>query len=377
MKIELFKMERMQSQWENVVAYNLSESGVHPLKVKELISKEEQDEILETNLGYLQTNGTPELREKICLMYPGTNIDNILATNGSAESNFLLVWSNINPGDEVIFMLPNYMQMWGLMRAFGANIKTFRLKENLNWNPDLDELKRLVTEKTKIIAITNPNNPTGGQLSEESRQSIIELAENVDAWIFADEVYQGAELDGKITPSFWGTYDKVVVTSGLSKAYGLPGLRTGWIVAPEEVVEKTWHYHDYTTISLSAVSDRLARIALKPDNRKKILERTRQILRTNWPILDEWLKKQNGLFQYVPPKAGAIVYVRYNLDINSTELINKLREEKNVLLVPGDHFEMDRYIRFGFGDEKEYLQKALEYVEDGLKEIKVQISKLK
>lgn len=369
MKIEHFKMERMQSEWENVVTYNLSESGVHPIAFKELVNQDELEDILNTKLGYIQTNGTPELREKVSKIYPGTNIDNILITSGSAEANFLLMWSNIEPGDEVILMLPNYMQIWGLTRAFGANLKTFFLRENLDWNPDPDELKSLVTKKTKIIAITNPNNPTGGQLNEEARQTIIELAEKADAWIFADEVYQGAELDGNTTPSFWGTYKKVAVTCGLSKAYGLPGLRTGWIVAPEEFIQKTWPYHDYTTISLSKVSDRLSRIVLSPENRMKILERTRKIVRTNFAVLESWFKKQEGLFHCVPPKAGAIAFPRYNLNINSTDLIKKLLHEKNVLLIPGDHFEMDHYIRFGFGEEKEYLLKALDLVEEAIKEI--------
>lgn len=369
MKIEQFKMERMQSTWEFHVTYNLSESGVHPLSLSELVKKEELDNILKTPLGYLQTNGTSELREKICQLYPGSNIENILVTTGSAEANHLLIWSNTEPGDEVIFMLPNYMQIWGLARAYGANVKAFYLKEDRDWDPDPDELRQLITDKTKIIAITNPNNPTGAQLSEKARQTIIELADRAGAWIFSDEVYQGAERDGMLTPSFWGTYEKVAVSSGLSKAYGLPGLRVGWIAAPEEFIQKTWPYHDYTTISISAVSDRLARIALSPPNRVSILERSRTIIRNNYPILKEWFQKQQGLFHYVSPKAGAIAFARYNLDIDSTDLINRLREQKSVLLVPGDHFEMGRYIRFGFGDEKDYLRSALARVEEGLKDL--------
>jgi len=369
MKIEHFKMERMQSQWENLVDYNLSESGVHPLSFQELISSKEMEEILNTNLGYLQTNGTPELRERVCALYPGTDIENILITSGSAEANFLLAWSQIEPGDETLFMIPNYMQLWGLMRAFGAHVKTYRLRENLNWNPDLDELKKSVTSRTKIIAVTNPNNPTGSRLSTEARETILELAEKADAWIFADEVYQGAELDGQTTPSFWGTYKKVVVSNGLSKAYGLPGLRMGWMVAPKDFIQKVWPYHDYTTISISAVSDRLARIALASDKRDRILGRTRSILGANIEILNSWFETQDGLFHYVPPQAGAITFARYTLDMNSTELVNKIREKKSVLIVPGDHFAMDRYLRFGYGEKKERLIKALDLIQEALKEI--------
>ena len=368
MKIDYFKMERMQSQYEFLVDYNLSESGVHPLSFKELLPQEQIEEILQTPLGYIQTNGTTELREKVCALYPGTNIEDVLITTGSIEANYLLAWSQIEPGDEVLFMIPNYMQLWGLMRAFGANVKTFELKEDLSWNPDLDELKNLITSNTKIICVTNPNNPTGSRLSQEAQDTILDLAEKNDAWIFADEVYQGAELDRQITPSFWGSYKKVVVSNGLSKAYGLPGLRMGWIVGPEGFAHKVWPYHDYTTISISAVSDRLARIALTPEKRNKILERTRTILNNNIGIVTSWLKKHQELFQYVPPEAGAIAFPRYNLDINSTELVDRIRETKSVLICPGDHFGMDRYLRIGYGEEKEILEKALDLIEEAIKE---------
>jgi aspartate/methionine/tyrosine aminotransferase len=370
MKIEYFKMERMQSQYEFLVDYNLSESGVHPISFKELLPQEQWEDILRTPLGYLQTNGTKALRERVCALYPGTNTENIMVTTGSAEANYLLSWSQIEPGDEVLFMIPNYMQLWGLMRAFGAKVKTFVLKEELGWNPDLDELTNLVTPNTKIICVTNPNNPTGSRLSREARDTIIELAENAGAWIFADEVYQGAELDRQITPSFWGTTEKVVVSNGLSKAYGLPGLRMGWMVAPEDFIQKVWPYHDYTTISISAVSDRLARIALDPEKRSQILERTRTILNDNIGILMSWLEKQGGLFRCIPPQAGAIAFPRYDLAIASNALADRIRETKSVLIVPGDHFGMEGYLRIGYGEEKQKLEKALALIEETIHEIK-------
>jgi len=370
MKIEPFKMERMQSTWENVVTYNLSESGVHPIPLKELISQEELDELLSLELGYCQTNGTPELRKTISRLYPGSNPDQILVTNGSAEANFILIWSNIEPGDEVLFMLPNYMQMWGLLRGFGASVKPYYLREELSWAPDLDELKKLMTKKTKMIVVTNPNNPTGATLSEEAMKTITELAEGAGAWILSDEVYQGAEFEGEPTPSFYGKYDKAIVVNGLSKAYGLPGLRMGWIVAPEDFIKKTWSYHDYTTISPSILSDRLAQLALSSENKEKIRRRTQSILKSNFPIIESWFKEKNGLFEFVPPQAGAIVFVRYNLEINSTELVNKLIHEKSVLVVPGDHFEMDHYLRIGFGEKEKKLLEALELIGETLNEIK-------
>ncbi len=370
MKIGEFLMERWQSEWEHVVDYNISESGVKPLTPEELLSPEELAALAKTKLGYIQTDGTRELKNTICAHYAQASPENILVTSGSAEANFLLMWKLIESGDEVIFMLPNFMQIHGLMKAFGGKVKTFSLKEDLDWNPDPEELKKLVTKNTRLIVVTNPNNPTGGQLNEESRQVILDLARWADAWIVSDEVYQGAEYDGKITQSFWGSYNKAIVTNGLSKAYGLPGLRVGWMVAPAEIANTIWSYKDYTTITISALSDRLARTVLSPKKRDSILERTRRIIRANFSILEDWMDKQKGLFRCTPPRAGAIAFPGYNLDINATELAHRIREEKSVLIQPGDQLGMDFHIRFGLGEEQEFFITALGLVGEVLAELK-------
>jgi aspartate/methionine/tyrosine aminotransferase len=370
MNIEVFKLERMQSTWENVVDYNLAESGVHALSLEEFVPAEELQEILKLRLGYSQTNGTPELREQIAASYPGLNPEQIQVTTGSTEANYLLMWALIEPGDEVIFELPNYMQMWGLLRGFGAKVKTFHLREDRNWAPDLDELKKQVTRKTKLIILTNPNNPTGAVLSQDEMKTIIDLAQTSGAWILADEVYQNAERIGPRTPSFWGLYDKVISVNGLSKAYGLPGLRIGWIVGPMDTIQKIGPYHDYTTISPSALSDRLARTALSPGVRDRILKRTREILSHHYMILESWLKSQDDTVAFVPPKAGAITFVRYTLPLNSTELALKIIREKSVFLAPGDLFDMDHFLRIGFGVEEQALRAALARVEGVLQSLK-------
>jgi len=373
MKIEVFEMERWQSEWEHVVDYNISESGVKPFSLDELVGPDLLDDIRQTKLGYTQTDGTYELKKTIAAIYEDkAKPENILVTSGSAEANFILMWRLIEPGDEVLFMVPNFMQMHGLINNFAAKRKTFALKADLDWNPDLEELKKLVTKETKLIIITNPNNPTGGQLSEESRQAIIDLAQWADAWLVSDEVYQGAEFNGIITPSFWGSYDKAFVTCGLSKAYGLPGLRVGWVVTPAEYKNELWTYKDYTSITVSAVSDRLAQIALAPEKRSQILGRTREIINKNYAILEDWMENQDGLFSCTAPKAGAIAFPKYNIDINATELATHIRETKSVLLQPGDQFGMDHHIRFGLGEEEHYYKTALALVAEGLAEIKQQ-----
>jgi len=343
---------------------------VHALKLNELVGAE-YDEFLGQYLGYGQTNGTEELRRKVAAIYPGAEADNILITNGSAEANFVTMWSFLERGAEIVVMLPNYMQIWGLVKTFQAKVKPFRLHEVQNeWKPDIRALKKVVSRRTKLIAVCNPNNPTGATMQEDTIDEICETAKKVGAWILSDEVYQGAELDGRTTPSFWGKYDKVIVNCGLSKAYGLPGLRIGWIATTKELAAKLWSYHDYTTIGPSPLSDYLARRVLKPEMRAKILERTRGILQKNLPIVKDWIDRNRNNYSFIPPRAGAIAYVKYNLKINSSEFAERLLKEKSTLVVPGDHFGMDGYLRIGYGPPEDYLTAGLKCIDELVEEMK-------
>ncbi|MCK4764575.1 MAG: aminotransferase class I/II-fold pyridoxal phosphate-dependent enzyme [Candidatus Aminicenantes bacterium] len=369
MKIETFELERYQSLWENTVKINLTESGVHPYTTEELLTKKEIKQMLSLRLGYGQTNGDIELRQAICRLYPGMTIDNVLVTNGSAEANFIGMWSLLEPGDELILMLPNYMQIWGIARSFGISVKPFYLEEKLGWAPDLEKLKKLVSSKTKMIAVCNPNNPTGAVLSETAMQEIVALAKKTGAWIYADEVYRGAEMDGSETPSFAGLYDKAVVTAGLSKAYALPGLRLGWLVGPQEIIDNAWHHRDYTSISTGIVSQFIATVVLQPQKRQAVLSRCREMLNENLALLQDWVGKHAGLFSFVPPRAGGMTFLGYDMDINSSALSTKLRTEKSVFVVAGDWYGMDHYIRIGIGAEKEKLLAGLDLLDETLKEL--------
>ena len=371
MKLEPFAMERWQSTYENTVEYNLSESGVHPLAVHELVGDGAlADRLLATELGYSQSNGTPELRRAIARLYTGAGEEHVLVSNGSAEAICAAVWSLIEPGDDVVLMLPNYMQIHGLARAFGGNIRPFHLKAELGWQPDLEELRRAVTRNTKLIAVCNPNNPTGAVLDDIAMDAIVNAARSSGAWLLADEVYQGAERDGATTKSFWGRYEKTIITNGLSKAYALAGLRIGWVVAPPEQVARLWSYRDYTTIAPGTLSDQLARLALAEGNRDAILRRTRGILQKNYPMLEGWVEEHGDMFSLVPPRAGAIAYLKYHLTINSSQLAERLRTEKSVLIVPGDQFGMDKYLRIGYGPREDYLRAGLNRIDEVLQTVK-------
>lgn len=366
MKLETFAMERLQSTWENRVAWNLAESGIHPFRLEELAdTAEARAALLAQELGYTQTNGTQELRAAVAAMYPGATPDHVEITNGGSEANCIVLWHLVEPEDEVVMMAPNYMQVRGVSRALGARVRPWPLvadEAERRWRPDLDLLPSLVTARTRAILICNPNNPTGARLTQSELTEICRIASQAGAWVVSDEIYRGAELDGIDTPTAWGRYERVLVTSGLSKAYALPGLRIGWVVGPPDVVEALWGVHDYTTIAPGALSDRLARIALAPARRAQILARTQGIVRSNYPIVRRWVEKRAPLLSTIAPEAGAIAFVRYRYPINSTTLVERLREEQSVLVVPGDHFDMDGYLRIGFGGEPSHVSGALDRV---------------
>ncbi len=369
MKLERFEMERMQSTFENTVEFNLSESGVRPLTPRELVEDPQGLEgLLDQPLVYTQSNGTIDLRRSIASMYPGATIEHVEVTNGGSEANFITTFNLIEKGDEVVMLVPNYMQTWGLSRAFGGTIREWRLVEDRDagrWRVDLDALDALVTARTKMIVICNPNNPTGARLTASDLDHIAKAADKHGAWILSDEVYRGAEIDGVETASMWGRSARAIITSGLSKAYGLPGLRIGWIVAQPSLIASLWSYHDYVTIAPGALSDRLARVALAPERRARLFARTQGILRNNLPLIEAWLRDAGG-FHWIKPEAGAIVYVKYDHPINSTTLANRLRVEKSVLIVPGDHFGMDGYLRLGFGEPPDYNRAGLDRLREFL-----------
>ena len=358
MKLRTFAMERWQSAWENHVEYNLSESGVHPVTVAEIgVSAEE---LLNGRLGYTQTNGTEGYRSLAASLYKDATERNVLATIGAAEANFLSVLWLVEPGDEAVVVLPNYMQVYGLAGSLGCRAVPVWLRSENGWLPDPDEIAAKVSGRTRFIAVCNPNNPTGANFGPDVVRAIAEIAARHGCWILADEVYRGAERNGEVTPSFWGHYPRTLVTHSLSKAYGAPGLRIGWVLGPAEVIEELWGMADYTRIAPAALSDLVGCCVL--EQRQRLLARARNLLNSNWPIVQRWLDERPGMFDCVEPRAGAISLVRYKHPINSSELAERLRIEKSTLIVPGDHFLLDGYIRIGYGGEASCLRNGLKRV---------------
>lgn len=360
-----FMLEREMSIWENQVEYNLSESGVHPMTILELFAGDEQmvEQVLSTELNYPQTNGTLELREGIARLYPDAMPENVVVTSGAAQANFTTLLTTMDPGDELLVMLPNYMQIWGAAKNLGIEVKTFSLREELDWSVDIDQLKRSVSDQTRMIAICNPNNPTGHILSEDERDAIVEVADSVGAWILADEVYAGAEHNqDEITPSLWGDYERVIAIGSLSKAYALPGLRIGWAVAPGNWADEIWARQDYVTISATMLGNKLAAYALSPEAHPRIISRTRDYVRNGYDNFANWCQQKSDLISHVPPQAAAIAFVRYNREVNSSELVKRLIHDQSTLVVPGDHFGLDQHLRISYGLTEDYVNEGLDRI---------------
>ncbi len=372
MQFTPFDLEYTQSLWEQKVDFNLTESGVHPIRLDELLgdNSDKLAEMLATEINYPHVNGDPALRENIANLYNGANIENVLVTVGAAEANNIVMQTIMEPGDELVTQTPTYKQIWGLALNAGHMVRPFHMLADSGWVLDVDDLNAQVSDKTRIIAVCNPNNPTGYIMTDDEMDAVVAAADSVGAWILADEVYRGAErLQEEETSSFFGRYDKVLALGSMSKAYGLPGLRVGWVVGPPDTVEDIWRRHEYTTITASMLSNLLATYALSGEVRPRLLQRTREYIRKGFPVLEAWMNKQDGLFSYTPPQASAVTFIRYHLDINSTELMEKLCRDASVFVGAGDSFGMDHHIRIAFGQDKAVLDEAFGRIEKTLQSL--------
>ena len=355
MRFPRFEMERMQSTWEHRVRYDLSESGVEALTLEEITR--DPKELMRTRLGYAEGVGREEVRALVASFHPGNAAENVVMTTGTSEANFLTLMTLVAAGDEVVIVMPNYMQVHGIATGLGARVREVWLREERGWAIDLDALAAALNERTKLICVCTPNNPTGQALSEGEIAAVMRIAERHGAWILADEVYRGAERESDESASFSGRGERVIVTGGLSKVYGLPGLRVGWIVAPRDRVAAALELKDYTTIASATISDVLAEIALA--RRKQLLERARYLVRERWPLLEEWAGTHARELHWTAPAAGAICFFSYRHPMDSQALVDRLIHQYSTMVVPGIQFRAERHLRVGFGMPSRILSAGL------------------
>jgi aspartate/methionine/tyrosine aminotransferase len=375
MEIKHFAIEEWMNAYEHEAVYNMAETCVDSLTVKELITLGGTDPeqffqgLYDKKLTYGHIEGSPELRHLIASRYKTVKPENVLIMNGAIGANFLVLYSLVQPGDEVICVQPTYQQLASVPESFGATLIPLELKEENGYLPDLEELKSLTTSKTKLIIINNPNNPTGALMKEEDLKEIVDIAKSYDAYLLCDEVYRGLYQDPNIViPSAVDLYDKAISTGSMSKALSLAGLRLGWIAGPEEVIKECIKHRDYTTISCGMIDDLLATHALK--NIDKIMERNLNIIRQNAQILDDWVKKEPRI-TYFKPEAGTTAMLKYDFDMPSEKFCLDLFKKNGAFLSPGSCFDMEGTVRIGYACDTEVLVQGLEKVSEYISELNV------
>lgn len=360
MKIETFLLERNQSEYENEVEINLTESGVHPLTVRDLLAGDDLEAFLDLPISYGYTEGTPELRNAIASWYPDATAENVLVTTGTSEANFITAWTLLDRGDELVLMVPNFMQLYGAPRAMGATVTPLPLRPENGWRLDFDEVDRVLAANPKLVSIVNPHNPSGKVMPPEDMIRLVTAVERTDAMLLVDEIYRGAELGERPeTPTFWGMSPRVIVTSSTSKSIAHAGLRLGWIVGPAEFIHEAMRRQDYTTIGTSPLSQFIGSRLLASEPRAAILGRARKILNANLAQFETWVGAKDRGIEFIRPEAGGMVFFRYPQTINSTELSRRLRNDESVFIVAGDWFGMDSHMRIGIGGEQDRIAEGL------------------
>lgn len=369
MHIEPFGVEIWMNEWEMRCDLNLAETCVESLTIAELLQlcgRNEGDlsELLGFKMTYGAIEGSDRLRRAIADHYEHQSPENVIVTHGTIGANMLVHRALVARGDRVVAVVPTYQQHYSIPDSIGAEVEKLRLREENGFLPDLDELRRMVTPDTKLIALNNPNNPTGSLMSREMLEQIAEIARAADAWILCDEVYRGTDQTGDgLTTSIADIYEKGISTAGMSKAFSLAGLRLGWIAAPKEIIEAVMIHRDYDTISVGMIDDHFSALAL--ENRDRILARSHAITRGNLAILSDWVEGE-PLISWVKPRSGTTALLKYELEIASRDLCVRLLEKTGVMFTPGSALDMEGYLRIGYANSPDVLREGLRRVSEFL-----------
>ncbi|NQJ69354.1 aminotransferase [Streptococcus suis] len=361
MKLPRFGVEEWLNVHETSATYDIAGVSISALTLDELfalsgtIPEDFYKKLQSTKLNYGWIEGSPAFKEAVSQLYEHVAPEQILQTNGATGANLLVLYSLIEPGDHVISLYPTYQQLYDIPKSLGAEVDLWQIEEEHGWLPDLEKLRQLIRPNTKMICINNANNPTGAVMDRTYLEELAEIADEVGAYILSDEVYRSfSELD---VPSIIDVYDKGIAVNSLSKTYSLPGIRVGWVAANHQVTEILRDYRDYTMICAGVFDDMVAQLALA--SRQEILKRNRRILEENLAILDQWIEEE-PLVSYIRPAVVSTSFVKIAVEMPMEDFCLQLLQEHGVLLVPGNRFDRDGYVRLGFACEQETLIKGLE-----------------
>ena len=369
MKIKPFGVEIWMNEFENHCAYNLAETCVESLTLGQLLEMSGKDDLVlddmkAMKMTYGAIEGSTSLRNAICGLYTGQSRENVIVTHGAIGANSLVYETLIEPGDHIISVLPTYQQHYSIPESYGAQIEILKLKPEQRFLPDLEQLARMTRDDTRLIAVTNPNNPTGSVMDGEFLDKLVAIARGCGAWLLCDEVYRGTNQDGDgFAPAMCDLYEKGISVGGMSKSFSLAGLRLGWIVAPAELIHSVSIHRDYNTISVGMIDDYFACLALAAKD--KIIERSQKITRGNLQILDEWINAEPAL-SYIKPQGGTTALVKYDFDIPAREFCVQLLNDTGVMFTPGSVLEMEGWVRIGYANNPDILRNGLAKVSDFL-----------
>ena len=362
MHIKPFGIEMWMNEFEDHCKYNLAETCVKSMTIGELLEISGKnikftEELSSMKLTYGEITGSKQLRKNIASLYKNQTTENVMVTHGAIGANSLIYNTLISKGDKVVSVLPTYQQHYSIPESLGAELSILKLKPEHKFLPDINELKQLIKPDTKLIALTNPNNPTGSLMDEALLLEIVDIARTCDAYIICDEVYRGTnQNDPEYGTSIVDIYEKGISTGSMSKTYSLAGLRLGWITASPDILKDVFIHRDYNTISVGVIDDYFASIAL--ENRKKIALRNTTITRNNLEILDNWVKNER-FFSYVKPNAGTTALLKYEFDIPSREFCIQILKNTGVLFAPGSAMDMEGWIRIGYANDPKILTQGL------------------
>lgn len=367
MKIAPFKLERYFDKYEFSAPYLLSSSDCEPLKLNELLRLATGKQLEEWNslrLGYTESKGDPELRKEISKLHTSITPDDALVLVPE-EGIFIAMNVLLEKGDKIITTFPGYQSLYQVAAGIGCHISKWEPDQDLEFQ--IQDLQSLVTNKTKLIVINFPHNPTGRTISAESLNQIVDLARQKGITIFSDEMYRFMEYD--ITdrlPSFCDLYENAISLFGLSKTFGLPGLRIGWLTTRnKKLMEALITFKDYTTICNNAPGEKLAIIAL--ENKRQLIERSLEIIKSNLSLLEAFAQVNKNWFVWKSPKAGSIAFPELIINETIMEFCQDLVKKKGVMLLPHDVYDFERpHVRVGFG--RKNLPEVLNVFEEYVKE---------
>lgn len=367
MKIETFLLERWMSRHETHVRYDIAESGILPLSVNDLLDfeppgrrQETLEGLLSLPLGYSEARGTEELRGMLAATYARGDGEHILVTTGAIEANFLLFNVLLEAGDHMVAPYPAYQQLYSVPRAIGCDVSLWHVGPETGYRYDVEALDRMVTPRTKAIVVNTPHNPTGAMLRPEDAARVYDIADRVGATVIGDEAYRWLAVPGgePFAEPFFDLGPRGVSVGTLSKPFGLPGLRIGWIAGPPELVQRCWGMRDYITLSPGKLNDALARLGMR--HRERIVSRNHDIIAANLATAARWMAERADFLSWTPPRGGLLALLKYDLPIESLALADTLANEYSVMLAPGSAFGYEHHLRLGIGQRPDLFAKGLE-----------------